>query len=137
MVAISFAISKSVSVPLPAPVPTLVQSLYLHPNSLCHICSLVSSIVSHVPPIFLSACLGSPQTSPGSVFHPHLPCSASVVFNSLHPVLVFLRTNITSIFSSSLCLCVFQQGLPESVLTPYLVLHLWSLPSIPASCDYW
>ena len=137
MVAISFAISKSVSVPLPAPVLTLVRSLYLHPNSLCHICSLVSSIVSHVPLIFLSARLGSPRTSPGSVFHPHLPCSTSVVFNSLHPVLVFLRTSITSIFSSPLCLCVFRQGPLESVLTLYLVLCLWSLASIPASCDYW
>ena len=137
MVAILFTISKSVSVPLPAPVPTLVWSLYLHPNSLCHTHSLVSSIVSHVPLIFLSVRLGSPRTSPGSVFHPHLPCSASVVFNSLHPVLVFLRINITSIFSSPLCLCVFRQGPPESVLTLYLVLRLWSLTSVPASCDYW
>ena len=114
----------------------LVWSLYLHPNSLCHICSLVSSIVLHVPPIFLSACLDPPWTSLGPVFHPHLPCSALVVFNSLHPVLVFLRTNITSKLSSPLCLCVSQQGPPESVLTPYLVLHLWSLASVPASYDY-
>ena len=114
-----FSVLLPVSVPISFPV-TLPFTLI----SLCHIRSLISSIVSHVPLIFLSAHLDPPQTSLGPMFHPHLPCSALVVSNSPHPVLVFLRTNITSKLSSPLCLCVFQQGPPESVSTPYLVFCL-------------
>ena len=92
------------------PVSVLISFLVTLPFtliSLCHICSLISSIVSHVPPIFLSVHLDPPRTSLGPMFHPHLPCSTLVVFNSLHPVLIFLRTNITFKLSSPLCLCVF------------------------------
>ena len=62
----------------------------------------------HADPMALQySNIDPPWTSLGPVFHPHLPCSTLVVFNSLHPVLVFLRTNITSKLSSPLCLCVF------------------------------
>ena len=58
------------------PFRPLVRSLYLHPNSLCHICSLVSSIVFTCSPDLSLCALRFPSdflwthvSSPSSLFH--------------------------------------------------------------------